>query len=195
MQYRRARTKGGTYFFTVVTYKRKAILANTENVSLLREAFSHVMERHHFTIDVSHVMERHHFTIDAFVLLSDHLHCMWTMPEGDRNFSKRWRLIKSYFSRKCDARYKNTPSPSRQNKKEQAVWQRRFWEHLIRDEQDFVKHVEYIHYNPVRHGLVKAPKYWEYSSFHRYVHNGLYDLEWGAGQGQDMSFDEMIGKE
>ena len=168
MRYRRARTKGGAYFFTVVTYKRKAMLTHPQNVSLLRDAFKHIMAKHPFIID-------------AFVLLPDHLHCMWTMPKGDRDFSILWRLIKSYFSRKCDAGYKKTPSRSRQNKKEQAVWQRRFWEHLIRDEQDFVRHVEYIHYNPVRHGFVKAPKDWKYSSFHRYVRNGLYDLECRAG--------------
>lgn len=138
-------------------------------------------------------MDNHPFTIDAFVLLPDHLHCIWTMPEGDRDFSIRWRLTKSYFSRKCDATHKNIPSRSRRKKKEQAVWQRRFWEHLIRDEQDFVKHIEYIHYNPVKHGLAKAPKDWEYSSFHRYVREGVYDLEWGAGE--NIMFDDAIGRE
>jgi len=113
--------------------------------------------------------------------------------DGDRDFSTRWRLIKSYFSRKCDGRHKNIPSRSRQNRKEQAVWQRPFWEHLIRDEHDFIWHVEYIHYNPVKHGLVKTPEDWEYSSFHRYVRDGLYDLKWGAGE--DMSFDETIRNE
>ena len=180
MRYRRARTKGGTYFFTVVTHRRKKILCRPHNISLLREAFTSVIKKHPFTID-------------AFVLLPEHLHCVWTLPQGDRDFSKRWRLIKTHFTRNCDNRYKKTPSASRQIKKEQAVWQRRFWEHLIRDEQDFVKHVEYIHYNPVKHGLVKAPKNWEYSSFHRYVREGIFDLEWSAGQ--DISFDEAIGRE
>ncbi len=180
MQYRRARIKGGTYFFTVVTYKRRRILTEPGNVSLLRKAFRQVMDNHPFTID-------------AFVLLPDHLHCIWTMPEGDRDFSKRWRLTKSYFSRKCDATHKNIPSRSRRKKKELAVWQRRFWEHLIRNEQDFVKHIEYIHYNPVKHGLAKAPKDWEYSSFHRYVREGVYDLEWGGGE--NIMFDDAIGRE
>lgn len=138
-------------------------------------------------------MEKHPFKIDAFVLLPDHLHCMWTLPEDDRGFSKQWRLIKSYFSRKCDARYKNTPSPSRQDKKEQAFWQRRFWEHLIRDDIDFAGHVEYIHYNPVKHGLTKAPRNWEYSSFNLYVRDGKYDGDWGGGR--DMAFHETIGRE
>ena len=180
MQYRRARTKGGTYFFTVVTHKRNKILCQGNNVSLLREAFKHVMQEHPFTIN-------------AFVLLPDHLHCLWTLPCGDLDFSKRWRLIKSYFSRKCDGVYKHRPSASRMKKKEQAVWQRRFWEHLIRGEQDFVRHVEYIHYNPVRHGLVNAPRNWEYSSFHRYLREGMYDVDWGAGR--DITFDVAVGNE
>lgn len=180
MRYRRARTKGGTYFFTVITFSRGKIFAQPENVSLLRESFRYVMEKHFFKID-------------AFVLLPEHLHCIWTLPESDLDFSKRWRLIKSYFTRKCDGKYKHTPYTARIRKKEQAVWQRRFWEHLIRDERDFAKHVEYIHYNPVKHELVKAPKDWEYSSFHRYVREGKYNLKWGAGQ--DIKFDETVGKE
>jgi putative transposase len=106
------------------------ILCHPDNVSLLREAFGRVTKEHPFTID-------------AFVLLPEHLHCVWTLPAGDRDFSKRWRLIKSYFSRNCNSRHKSTPSASRQMKKERAVWQRRFWEHLIRNEQDFAKHVEH----------------------------------------------------
>ncbi|OEU63784.1 MAG: transposase [Desulfobacterales bacterium S5133MH16] len=180
MRYRRAQIKGATYFFTVVTHKRTKFLCESENVSLLRETFKYVIEKHPFTID-------------AFVLLPDHLHCLWTLPDGDHDFSKRWRLIKTYFTRKCDDKYKHTPPVSRQSKKEQAVWQRRFWEHLIRDEDDFIRHVEYIHYNPVKHGLVMTPKGWPYSSFHRYVRDGCYNLEWGAGQ--DITFDETIGRE
>jgi len=154
-------------------------LCQHNNVSLLRESFRHVMEKHTFTID-------------AFVLLPDHLHCLLTLPDGDHDFSRRWRLIKSYFTRKCDDKYKHTPSALRQKKKEQAVWQRRFWEHLIYDEQDFIWHVEYIHY-PVKHGLATAPKDLEYSSFHRYVRDGMYNLEWGAGQ--EITLDETIGRE
>ncbi len=180
MRYRRARVKGGTYFFTVVTFKRSKILTQPENVILLREAFKRVKEKHPFTID-------------AFVLLPDHLHCMWTLPNSDRDFSTRWRLIKSFFSRKCDGRYKHIPFESRKRKKEQAVWQRRFWEHLIRDEKDFKNHVEYIHYNPVKHGLVKGPKDWKYSSFHKFVRNGEYDENWG--EMLTMELDKTIGKE
>ncbi|MGH2412996.1 MAG: REP-associated tyrosine transposase, partial [Microcystaceae cyanobacterium] len=87
--------------------------------------------------------------------------------------------IKSEFSRRCDSKYKQQPSLSRQRKNEQAIWQRRFWEHCIRDEKDFMQHVDYIHYNPVKHGFVTSPKDWEYSSFHQYVKNGLLTLNWG----------------
>jgi putative transposase len=95
------------------------------------------------------------------------------LPNGDSDFSTRWRLIKSYFSCNCEQEYHQKVSLSRQSKKEQSIWQRRFWEHQIRDEEDFANHLEYIHYNPVKHGLLKAPKDWEDSSFHHYVAAGI----------------------
>ena len=180
MEYRRVQTKGGTYFFTLITYARRKIFAHEENMDLLRAAFKSVMSKHPLRID-------------AFVLLPDHLHCMWTLPKDDFDFSKRWRLIKGYFSRECDSEYKNEPSTSRQVKKEQAVWQRRFWEHQIRDDRDFKAHCDYIHYNPIKHGLVKAPGDWKYSTFHRFVKDGLYDLDWGAHN--EILFDVTVGKE
>jgi len=173
MKYRRARAKGGTCFFTLVTHRRRRFLCEPENVSLLRGAFRYVMARHPFKID-------------AFVLLPDHLHCIWTLPEGDSDFSTRWRLIKSTFTRACGETYRGSVSPSRRRKGEQAARcakrtrQKRFWEQQIRDERDLIQHVEYIHYNPVKHGLVNAPKDWEYSSFHRYIHEGLYAQERGT---------------
>ena len=180
MRYRRAKTRGGTYFFTVVTHNRSPFLCYPGNEELLRQAFQITMQRHPIEID-------------AFVLLPDHLHCIWTLPEGDHNFSMRWRLIKSYFSRYCDKKYSGVVSTSRQGKQERAFWQRRFWEHMIRDDIDFRAHVEYIHFNPVKHGLVAAPKDWEHSSFHRYVKAGLYDEMWGMVG--DVSFDQNIGNE
>ena len=137
MRYRRARTKGGTYFFTVTTFKPEKILTKPGNVKILCEAFRYIMEKHAVTID-------------AFVLLPDHLHCIWTLPQNNRDFSTRSRLVKSYFTQKCDKKFKQTPWESRKKKKEQAIWQRRFWEHLICDEKD-----------------------WEYSSFQRYVRKGI----------------------
>ncbi len=138
-------------------------------------------------------MKNHPFSIDAIVILPDHLHCLWTLPETDANFSTRWRLIKSYFSRKCDIQYQGEISESRQKKQEKAIWQRRYWEHFIKDEQDFINHVEYIHYNPVRHGYVTAVKDWQYSSFHRYVEKGIYDQDWGISE--NIIFDDNIGNE
>jgi putative transposase len=180
MQYRRSKTKGATYFFTLVTHNRRKILCQSENIDLLRKSFRYVMQKHPFKID-------------AIVILPDHLHCIWTLPEGDADFSTRWRLIKSYFSRQCDMKYQGEISASRQHKQEKAVWQRRFWEHQIRDERDFISHVDYIHYNPVRHGLVDAPKDWQYSSFHRYVKEGIYNEFWGASQ--KIIFDDNVGME
>ncbi|NET26042.1 MAG: transposase [Okeania sp. SIO1I7] len=180
MEYRRAKTPGATYFFTVVTYNRQKILCEPENIDLLRKAFRYVMQKHSFKID-------------AIVILPDHIHSLWTLPENDANFSTRWRLIKSYFSRQCDSQYQGKISTSRQNKGEKAVWQRRFWEHQIQSDRDFANHVEYIHYNPVHHRLVTAPSYWEYSSFHRYVKAGIYDQMWGSSE--KLIFDSNIGRE
>ena len=167
MRYRRAKTPGATYFFTLVTHQRLPILCQTENINLLRNAFRYVIKQHPFKID-------------AIVILPDHLHTIWTLREEDADFSTRWRLIKSYFSRKCDASSQGKMTASRHHKGEKAVWQRRFWEHQIRGDLDFVNHVEYIHYNPVHHGLVRSPKDWQFSSFHRYVEAGVYDLMWMA---------------
>jgi putative transposase len=188
MRYRRARVKGGTYFFTVVTYKRTKIFSRSDNIELLRQAFRIVIKRHPFKID-------------AFVLLPDHLHCVWTLPRGDDNFSTRWRLIKSYFSRNFDqrnvgwveGRNPTSTTKSRFKKKEKLIWQRRFWEHLMRNDEDLRRHVDYIHYNPVKHGLTKAPCDWDYSSFHRYVDKGMYDVKWGAGN--KIEFDDSVGYE
>jgi putative transposase len=114
MEYRRAKVPGGTYFFTVVTEKRQKILCLPNNVSLLRDAFRYVMERHPLIID-------------AVVILPDHLHCIWTLPENDQDFSTCWRLIKSYFSRRCENVLPEKISLSRHNKKQRPVWQYRFW--------------------------------------------------------------------
>jgi len=180
MRYRRSRAKGAAFFFTVVTHGRKRILCHEVNIRLIKEAFQYVINRHTFRVD-------------AFVLLPDHIHCIWTLPYSDNDFPLRWRLIKSYFSRQCQDEYKGFISASKLRKGEQAVWQRRFWEHQIRDEQDFARHVEYIHYNPVKHGLVKSPRDWAYSSFHRYVKHGIYKSDWGAGC--EIQFDEDVGYE
>jgi putative transposase len=167
MLYRRARIAGGTYFFTVVTHRRQALFKDEADVARLRESFLRVMERHPFEID-------------AMVVLPDHMHCMWTLPEGDQDFSTRWRLIKTLWSLGVATGREEPASRSREAKKERGLWQRRFWEHLIRDERDYLRHVEYIHYNPVKHGLVNAPREWPHSSFHRHVRQGVVDIGWCA---------------
>ena len=179
MLYRRSKAKGATFFFTVVTHRRESILCVKDNARLVKEAFDHIKIQRPFGMD-------------AFVLLPDHIHCIWTLPENDNDFSTRWRLIKSYFSRRLDDENKYFRSPSRASKGERGLWQRRFWEHTIRNDDDFSKHVEYIHYNPVKHGLVKSPKDWTYSSFDRYVSEGIYSSDWGADR--EIAF-EGVGRE
>jgi len=163
--YRRADVQGGTYFFTVACAKRRNNSVLTDNISALRHTFRKVKVTHPFTID-------------AIVILPEHLHCIWTLPPNDANFGIRWSLIKSGFSRQFTPGEKC--SQSRQKRKERGIWQRRFWEHLIRDDEDYARHIDYIHWNPVKHGLVKRVKDWPYSSFHPYVKNNIYPLDWAS---------------
>ncbi len=180
MQYRRSRAKGAAFFFTVVTHGRRRFLCDEANIKLIKEAFQHVITRHPFTVE-------------AFVLLPDHLHCIWTLPENDSDFSMRWRQIKSYFSRKCRDQSKGTQADAHLATGKHPIWQPRFWEHQIRDEMDFVNHVEYIHFNPVKHGLATSPKAWPHSTFHRFVTQGMYPFDWGADK--EIDFDKNIGNE
>jgi putative transposase len=124
------------------------------------------------------VLSARPFTIDAIAVLPDHLHCIWTLPPEDADYSTRWRLIKTWFSKHY--------APATQ-----SPWQRRYWEHLLRDESDFTRHVDYIHYNPVKHGHAATAMEWPYSSFRRHVEAGIYAADWGRGS---MSFDG-IGRE
>jgi putative transposase len=162
--YRRNFVPGGCFFFTVNLADRRWRLL-TEHVDALRSA-------------IRETRERHPFTIDAIVILPDHLHAVWTMPEGDRDFATRWRLIKSTFSRSFPAG--EFVSASRIAKGERGIWQRRYWEHTIRDEEDFARHIDYIHINPVKHRLVTRVRDWPYSSFHRMVGLGVYPEDWAG---------------
>ncbi len=168
MWYRRASLTGGTYFFTLVTESRRPLFKEPTSVALFLEA-------------IEKIRSRHPFEMDAYVVLPDHLHTLWTLPEGDANFSTRWRLIKEAFTR---AYLKTHPAPdrreSRRSKGEHSIWQRRFWEHVIRDEADFISHLNYIHLNPVHHGLARAPHDWPHSSFRAWVERGAYDITWGS---------------
>ena len=114
------------------------------------------------------------------VILPDHLHAIWTLPPGDADFAKRWMLIKTAFSRALP-KHENI-NQSRKSKRERGIWQRRYWEHLIRDELDYERHVDYIHYNPVKHGYVDKAVDWPYSSIHRFIKNGIISSDWGVGE-------------
>ena len=178
MDYRRLFIPGGTYFFSLVTFQRRRILSSLDATELSRDAFRYTLDRHPFTIV-------------ANVILPDHIHFIWTLPPGDSDYSMRWRLIKSYFSRNSHLKGDISQSTSRQKKGEADIWQRRFWEHLIRDEADLSLHVDYIHYNPVKHGLVSSPKAWKYSSFMKFVNDGIYPLDWGGNDSTKMDRDWM----
>jgi len=157
--YHRYYKKGGIYFFTVVTYKRQKLFDNGRFIEMLRKSFRAVMEKRPFVLD-------------AIVVLPDHLHCIWQLPAGDDDYSTRWMLIK-----------KNISSALKSNKNhrgEKFVWQRRFWEHWLRDDKDWRCHMDYIHYNPVKHGYVNKPLNWKYGSFRQAVSKGLYVEHWGA---------------
>jgi putative transposase len=169
MQYRRAFVPGGSFFFTVVTERRRPLFNDKANVNLLREAFRTVKNKRPFTLD-------------AIVVMPDHLHCIWTLPPRDGDYSTRWRLIKTWFTKHCSNEWLTMPNNARCNSQEQAIWQHRFWEHVLRDETDYARHVEYIHYNPVKHGYVPTPLEWLYSSFRRYVGEGIYPPDWGSAQ-------------
>ena len=171
-RYRRSYFGGATYFFTVVTYLRQPILTNPEIRIALRDA-------------IETVREKLPFEIDAWVLLPDHLHAIWTLPENDAAFGKRWGMIKAHVSRSCVhlTEPREPPSASRIKRREIDFWQRRFWEHQIRDERDFERCVDYIHYNPVKHRLVKNVKDWPYSTFHRYANRGVYPEDWSTDPG------------
>lgn len=179
MKYRRVFVPGGCYFFTVVTEKRRPVFASGEAVVVLRDAFRAVRLSYPFELD-------------AMVVLPDYLHCIWTLPPEDQDFSARWRLIKTWFTKHCDGNLRVSINKSRANKSQQAIWQHRFWEHVIRDERDYQNHVDYIHYNPVKHGYVERAIDWPYSSFQRFVSNGFYPEDWGSGE---ISLPKIIGRE
>lgn len=171
-QYRRLYVPGGTYFFTIVTHDRLPILTSDSARSFLRCAWKEEKQRRPFE------------TV-AICLLPDHFYFIISLPENDDNFSVRIKNIKSKFTR-LYLKHGGVEAPitrSKIKKKERGVWQRRFWEHCIRNDEDFTNHLDYIHYNPVKHGLVTKPDLWPYSSFHRYVEMGWYDEEWGETHG------------
>jgi putative transposase len=164
-QYRRASVPGATWFFTVNLAERNGNRLLLDEIDALRNAFRLVRAAHSFRTD-------------AVVILPDHLHCIWTLPPGDSDFSTRWSLIKGNFSRSIEKGER--VSESRLKRGERGLWQRRFWEHLSRDEDDFRRHANYIHWNPVKHGWAKSVVDWPHSSFHAYVRQGVYEKDWGG---------------
>ncbi|MCF6203887.1 MAG: transposase [Methylococcaceae bacterium] len=177
MRYRRADIKGGTYFFTVNLANRKNTLL-VDEFDILRGV-------------INKVKKQHPFKLDAMVILPEHLHALFTLPEDDNDFAKRWMLIKAGFSRQLPKL--ESVNNSRKKKGERGIWQRRFWEHLIRDELDFERHVDYIHFNPVKHGYVERAVNWQYSTIHDYIKRGVLDENWGGGyvESGDVDFGEV----
>jgi putative transposase len=157
---RRNFVPGGTYFFTVMLADRRCALL-TDRIDALGTAFRQCRARHPFE------------TI-AIAVLPQHLHCVWALPDGDADYPTRWSLIKRVFTRK---QYHEGPRGARARK---TVWQSRFWEHTIRNETDLQRHVDYIHFNPVRHGCARRAVEWPHSSFHRYVRRGWLTEDWAC---------------
>lgn len=165
-RFRRAEN-GTTFFFTVVSYRRRPILCDTLIRTALRDA-------------IRAVRVTRPFTIDGWVLLPDHLHCIWTLPPDDTDFSQRWSQIKRRVSYACNGRYRVRGSVANIERGESTIWQKRFWEHRIRNEIDMQRHMDYLHFNPVKHGHVMHASAWPYSTFGRYVDSGMYGRDWGG---------------
>jgi len=175
--YRRAQEGGATYFFTVVAYRRQPLLTCPDVLDSLRDAFREVQQTNPFKLD-------------AVVILPDHLHAMWTLPDGDAEFGKRWGMIKRHVSKAVSKAISVPVGDSMRSRQESGLWQRRFWEHLIRDDADYARHMDYLHYNPVRHGHVERPADWPHSSFRKCVERGIYPMDWASGNDIEGGFGE-----
>ena len=167
-QYRRAKIEGGWFFFTVTLADRSSDLL-VRHIGRLRKAYAAARRRDPFE------------TI-AICVLPDHLHAIWALPPDDADFSRRWSLIKHDFS--CGLPADPDRSRSKIAKREKGVWQRRYWEHAIRSDADLSRHIDYIHFNPVKHDLVTRARDWPHSSFHRYVGRGFLPVDWGGDMRQ-----------
>ena len=176
VQYRRNIVAGGTFFFTVTLQNRRSSIL-IDHISFLKNA-------------VRTVKNKHPFRVNAFVILPDHFHMIWTLPVGDSDYSTRMKLIKGYFSKQIT---RSGITINKTKHHEYRLWQRRFWEHTIQDESDLEQHVNYIHYNPIKHGYVQQLKDWPYSSFHHFVKTGRLPIDWGISTnpiGSDHAFGE-----
>lgn len=199
-EYRRAYRPGGTFFFTIVTHRRRPLFADVANIQRLRRA-------------IGDVKNERPFDLTAAVILPDHLHFIWTLPTGDADYSGRIGRMKVLFTRSLAgtkweglARSEGLvgsahPTKSRRQHRESQVWQRRFWEHTIRDEKDFEHHLNYLHYNPVKYRLCKCPHQWDASSFSNWVARSAYELDWQCqcdskllAKAYPDALDEMVGE-
>lgn len=173
--YRRVWCSGGTYFFTVNLWQRQNNDLLIRHIDFLRAS-------------VTAVKKTHPFAIHAWVVLPEHLHCVIELPSGDIDFATRWRLIKMNFSKALPpTEHRNT---SRKQRGERGIWQRRYWEHAIRDQRDFNAHMDYVHINPVKHGLVKSVIDWPHSTFHKLVAMGVYPSDWAGGAEDQAGYHE-----
>lgn len=163
VNYQRNFVPGGTYFFTVALRNRHSTQL-TDSIQLLRQSFRDTMRSRPFRID-------------AIVVLPEHLHTIWTLPPDDSDYPARWKAIKSNFSHRLS---KSGILVEKRRDGSTLVWQRRYWEHTIRDAEDLNRHIDYIHINPVKHGLVERVADWPFSSFHRYVQRGLLPADWAT---------------
>ncbi len=179
-EYRRFLVPGASVFFTVVTHERRRFLTDPLARRCLRKA-------------IQTVRARYPFEIHAMVLLPDHLHAIWNLPLGDFAYALRWRRIKEEFTEHylANGGAEGIRSNSRHHRKERGVWQRRFWEHTIRDEEDLEQHGNYIHYNPVKHGLTTRPCDWPFSSFHRWLRLEAYQPDWGGPTWAPIPFNRL----
>jgi putative transposase len=174
--YRRWRVRGGTYFLTINLLERGSDLL-VRHIDALREA-------------VRRTRRDRPFHIDAWVVLPEHMHCIITLPTGDDDFSNRIKAMKIRFVRAVPATERR--SRTRVARRERGIWQRRFWEHVIRDDADYARHMDYVHYNPVKHGHVTAVRHWPFSTFHRLVEAGVYPRDWGGGVVDDVAAGEAL---
>ncbi len=175
--YRRFFVEGGTYFFTLVTASRFPL-------------FNDPWARYFLGCAIRQERERRPFETLAIVLLPDHLHALWELPPGDKDYSERWQAIKAHFTSQWleFAGEEMAVSAGYRKQRRRGVWQARFMEHTIRDEDDLAAHADYIHYNPVKHGLAPCPRDWPYSSFHRFARLGHYEPDWGCSNREPPMF-------
>lgn len=170
-RYIRSSAQGGVYFFTLVAYNRRRIFCNADFLQAFKQS-------------IKHIQHQNPFEVLAWVQMPDHLHCIWKMPNDDADYGMRWSQIKRLTTQSCPQYHlpHDKLSASKIKRNEKGIWQRRFYEHKIRNEQDLIMHMDYLHYNPVKHGLVDNVADWQYSSFHRLVGEGRYPADWGSSE-------------